>query len=143
MFYSAISAAYPYLILVSSTGDLTAVGGTNSSNPSATDYHIYTRPNDFVSKFSFFDNVPRSHKNLIGEYACVQGNLFNSTEGTDWDAPKFPFPIWSGAVSEAIWAIGAERNSDAVIGMSYAPGFQNLNSYEWTVCPPSTLVDIN
>lgn len=134
MFYDAISEAYPDLTVVSSTGDLTAVGGTGTAYPSATDFHIYTRPDYFVTQFDKFDNASREHKTLIGEYACVQGNLYNQIVGTDWDLPKLPWPTWVGAVSEAIWSLGIERNGDAVIGMSYAPGFQNLNSYEWTVC---------
>ena len=137
MFYDAISAAYPELIIISSTGDYTAVGGGNTSNPSATDYHTYTRPDYFVSQFGHFDNASREYKSLIGEYACIQGNVYNQIVGVDWDAPKLPWVIWVGSVSEAIFSLGAERNSDAVIGMSYAPGFQNLNSYEWAVRLPS------
>ncbi|TVY25586.1 Alpha-L-arabinofuranosidase A [Lachnellula hyalina] len=132
MFYEAISASYPDLILISSTGDYTAVGGSNTSNPSATDYHTYSRPDYFVSQFGHFDNASREYKSLIGEYACVQGNVYNQVVGVDWDAPKLPWNPWVGSVSEAIFSLGAERNGDAIIGMSYAPGFQNLNSYEWT-----------
>jgi alpha-N-arabinofuranosidase len=128
MFYNAISAKYPYLIIISSTGDLTALGPG-----SATDYHIYTRPDYFVSQFGYFDNANRSHKILVGEYAQVQYNLFGQITGTNWSAPKIEWPIWVGAVSESIWSLGVERNGDVTIGMSYAPGFQNLNSYVWTV----------
>ena len=63
----------------------------------------------------------------------MQGNVAGQPEGVDWNLPKFDYPVWIGAVSEAIWSIGAERNTDAVVGMSYAPGFQNLNSYSWSV----------
>ena len=128
MFYDAISAKYPHLTVISSTGDLTAVGPG-----SATDYHIYTRPDFFATQFGYFDNWNRSHKVLVGEYANVQYNLYGQITGTNWSAPKIQWPIWVGAVSEAIWSLGIERNGDTMIGMSYAPGFQNLNSYEWTV----------
>jgi alpha-N-arabinofuranosidase len=130
MFYDAITAKYPSITVISSTGDLTAVGPG-----SATDFHIYTRPDDFVSRFGFFDHSNRSHPILIGEYAMVQNNEAGQI-GTDWSAPRVPHTTWVGAVSEAVWSIGAERNSDVVFGMSYAPGFQNLNSYEWSVCFP-------
>jgi alpha-N-arabinofuranosidase len=132
MFYDAISEVYPELSIVSSTGDYTAIGGSGA-NATFTDYHIYTRPDTFVSKFGTFDHASREYKTLIGEYACVQENLKDTIAGVNWDLPKYEWPVWVGAVSEAIWSIGAERNGDAVIGMSYAPGFQNLNSYEWTV----------
>jgi len=48
------------------------------------------------------------------------------------------YPIWVGAVGEAIYTLGAERNGDIVIGASYAPGFQNLNDFQWAV----SLLDI-
>jgi hypothetical protein len=71
-------------------------------------------------------------------FASVQNNT-GVLEGTDWSAPKNPFPFWIGAVSEAVFMIGAERNAavDRVWGASYAPTLQNLNSYEWTVSEPS------
>jgi len=43
------------------------------------------------------------------------------------------YPSWIGAVAEAIFSLGAERNSYGIIGATYAPGFQNLNSFQWSV----------
>lgn len=129
MFYDAISAKYPNLTIISSTGDLTAVGPG-----SATDFHIYALPDYFVTQFGKWDNVPRTHKVLIGEYANVQYNILDQPlSGVNWSAPKLTWPIWAGAVSESVWSIGAERNGDVVLGQSYAPGFMNMNSYEWSV----------
>jgi alpha-N-arabinofuranosidase len=132
MFYKAISAAYPSLTIISSTGDYTAVAGSGAS-ASWTDYHTYSRPDKLVSQFHYFDSVSREHKTLIGEYAIIQENSPEGIIPVNWDLPKYKYPTWVGAVAEAIWNIGAERNGDAVMGMSYAPGFQNLNSYEWGV----------
>ncbi|CZR66471.1 probable alpha-N-arabinofuranosidase A precursor [Phialocephala subalpina] len=131
MFYDAITAAYPDLTIISSTGDYTAIGGSGET-ATWTDFHTYSRPDTLVSMFDKFDHASREYKTLIGEYAIVQENLEGQLAGVNWDLPKFPQPVWVGAVSEAIWSIGAERNSDAVVGMSYAPGFQNLNSYNWS-----------
>jgi alpha-N-arabinofuranosidase len=128
-FFSAIHAKYPWITVISSTGDLEATGAG-----SATDYHIYTRPDDFVSLFGYWDNAPRTNKVLVGEYANIQGNVFGEIVGTNWSAPRIDWPMWVGAVSEAVWSLGIERNGDNMIGMSYAPGFQNLNNYEWSVC---------
>ena len=41
------------------------------------------------------------------------------------------FPFWYGSVAEAIYLLSAERNSDKIIGAAYAPGFMNLNRWEW------------
>lgn len=41
------------------------------------------------------------------------------------------FPFWYGSVAEAIYLLSAERNADKIIGAGYAPGFMNLNRWEW------------
>ncbi|KIM98287.1 glycoside hydrolase family 51 protein [Oidiodendron maius Zn] len=129
MFHDAIRAAYPNISIISSTGDYSAVAANSS-----TDYHNYERPNIFASQFHLFDHADRTHPILLGEYAAVQFNAPQADQGVDWSgAEKFmPFPNWVGAVGETIYTLGAERNGDIVIGCSYAPGFQNLNSYQWT-----------
>jgi alpha-N-arabinofuranosidase len=130
-YYDAISAKYPDIIIISSTGDTSVQMGN-----SATDFHEYTRPDQFVSQFGYWDNLAnREHLTLIGEYANIQWNLPYIT-GVDWSAPKLPFPMWVGAVAETVFSLGAERNGYGIIGMSYAPGFQNVNSWEWSVRPP-------
>jgi len=53
-----------------------------------------------------------------GEYAIVQPNIQGKT-GVDWSAAKAPFAFWSGSVSEAVFLIGTERNSDVVWGTCY------------------------
>lgn len=129
-FYDAIHAAYPWITIISSTGDLTAVEGNNP-----TDYHEYARPNIFATQFDMFDNSDRSHPILIGEYATIQANKADPSAPVDWSGAedRIPYPSWVGAVGESIFTIGAERNSDVVIGASYAPGFQNTNNFQWAV----------
>jgi alpha-N-arabinofuranosidase len=131
LFFDAIHEKWPDLTLISSTQDQSVAGPG-----SAWDYHIYTRPDDFVAKFDYWDHVARNHSILQGEYANIQGNI-EGGGGTNWSAPRIPWPIWVGAVSESIWTLGIERNGDVMIGASYAPGFQNLNDYQWQVCLPS------
>jgi alpha-N-arabinofuranosidase len=115
---------------MSSTGDLTAISGH-----SATDYHEYARPNIYASQFGMFDNANRSHPILLGEYATIQPNMPNPSDPVDFSGaePRLPYPIWVGTVGEAIYTLGAERNGDIVIGASYAPGFQNVNNFQWAV----------
>jgi alpha-N-arabinofuranosidase len=133
-FFSAINAMYPWITVISSTGDLEATGPG-----SATDYHIYNRPDDFVSLFGYWDNAPRTNKVLVGEYGNIQGNVFGEIVGPNWVAPKIAWPMWVGAVSEAVWSLGVERNGDNMTGMSYTPSFQNSKNYEWSVGQPLSL----
>lgn len=139
-FYQAIHAAYPDITLISSTGDLTAFAGH-----SGTDYHEYARPNIYASQFGLWDNVDRSHPVLLGEYATIQANKADPSTPVDWSGAeaRLQYPIWVGAVGEAIYTLGAERNSDVVIGASYAPGFQNLNNFQWAVSLLDILITIH
>ncbi|CAN8100396.1 unnamed protein product [Discula destructiva] len=126
-FYDAISAAYPDILIFSSLSDLSYV-----YESSGQDYHQYTLPNYFVGQFNFFDNFAAGNPIQVGEFAVVQNNTDNPADSTIWTNPKNPWAYWIGAVAEAIFTIGMERNADRVWGWSYAPLLQNLNSYEWT-----------
>lgn len=92
-----------------------------------------------------WDNANRSHPVLLGEYATIQPNMANPSDPVDWSGaePRLPYPIWVGAVGEAIYTLGAERNGDIVIGASYAPGFQNLNDFQWAVSSNLPLTSAN
>ncbi|KAI9658774.1 MAG: hypothetical protein M1821_002334 [Bathelium mastoideum] len=124
-FYDAISSAYPNITIIASTIALDPFPGNASG-----DYHQYTLPDYFVSQFNFFDNYTSQHPILLGEYATVQQNL-PGNPGVNFSNPRVPFPFWIGSVGEAVYLLGAERNADKIIGASYAPTLQNLNSYEW------------
>lgn len=128
MFYNAIHAAYPDILVISSVQDLSSVGAPHTS---ATDFHQYLRPDDFAAQFNLFDHNNRNYPILLGEYAVIQPNANGAP--VDWNAPKMPYGTWIGAVGEAIYLLGSERNGDVVLGASYAPGFQNVNNFQWTV----------
>jgi alpha-N-arabinofuranosidase len=126
-FASAITAQYPHITPISSTGDRLA-----ETPGSATDFHQYTRPDIFVSEFDHWDNIAESdHLFLIGEYAVLEGNVADGSD-VNFSAPHNPYPSWVGSVAEAVFSIGAERSSFGILGMSYAPTLQNLNSVQWT-----------
>lgn len=129
-FYDAIHAVYPELTLISSTGDLTAIAGS-----SGTDYHQYGRPDHFAAEFGYWDNADPHHKVVVGEFAVIQENANPPETAVDWSGvePRLAYPNWVGAVAEAVFCLGTERSSVAVLGVTYAPGFQNLNSFQWAV----------
>lgn len=41
------------------------------------------------------------------------------------------YPFWYGSCAEAVYLMSGERNSDKIIGASYAPTFMNYNRWEW------------
>lgn len=147
-FFNAIKAKYPNITVFSSTVEFSP-----KPRGAGQDYHQYTvgltgmlkpllhnigsnsihqRPDYLVSQFNFFDQYERGRPTIIGEYAAIQDNS-GRVEGPNWNLPRNKFPSWIGAVGEAVFLLGAERNSDRVFGTCYAPLLQNLNSYQWAV----------
>lgn len=112
-FYDAIKAKYPDMKLVANVW-----GGTPTNRPAEiVDEHYYSNPNFFIQNANKYDSYSRTGpKVYVGEYAvtehCGQGNLM-------------------GAIGEAAFMTGMERNSDVVIMSSYAPLFANVNYKKW------------
>lgn len=91
------------------------------------------RPDHFIAEFGYFDSATAANPVVVGEYAIIQNNTGNDAEPVNWNRPRVDYPFWMGTVGEAVFLLGAERNSDRVMGTVYAPLLQNLNSYQWTV----------
>lgn len=131
MFYKAIRAAYPDIHIISSTVTLPLP----DDDLVLGDYHTYGRPNNMVLQFNDFDQNTSAHKVFLGEYASIQDNVGpnNDSAPVDWSGTgnRWPIARWIGTVAEAVYLIGAERNSDAILGAGYAPTLQNVNSYQW------------
>jgi alpha-L-arabinofuranosidase len=132
MYYNAIKAAYPDMNIIASAVSV------NIQLSNAGDDHQYTRPDQFVSQFNYFDDFSTAHKTLIGEYANIQDNLAGGG-GANFGEPKRIWASWVGTVAEAVVWIGSERNTDHIIGASYAPLLANLNDYQWTVISSSNM----
>lgn len=128
-YFAAIHAKYPDILVIAST----VVNVANQSAGSGGDYHDYARPDLMVSQFNYFDHFDPTYPTLIGEYAVFEPNNGDPTAGADFTIASPAYPWWVGTIAEAVFEIGAERNADKILGASYAPLLQNINSYEWTV----------
>ena len=113
-FYRAIKAKYPRLTLISPLG----LGGQHRhERVDMIDPHWYVAPEFFLSSSRLFDQQERGgYAVYVGEYAVNQqvggGNLL-------------------GALAEAAFLSGMERNSDLVKMASYAPLLENVNDRVW------------
>ncbi|MCV9387365.1 alpha-L-arabinofuranosidase C-terminal domain-containing protein [Reichenbachiella ulvae] len=78
------------------------------------DPHWYRDAEFFFANTQLFDTIPRGKFDIYaGEYACIQqGNMY-------------------GALSEAAFMTGMERNADIVKMASYAPLLENVNYRNW------------
>ena len=128
VFEKAIHAIYPEIRLIGSAGpDVTSERFTAAWNfyeshgqeenfVYAVDEHYYMRPEWFLSHTDFYDSYPRSRKVFSGEYAAHPENGRNTLEG---------------ALAEAAFLTGVERNADVVLLSSYAPLFGRHGFDQW------------
>ena len=119
MFANAIRAAYPQLKLIATTP-------VTNGPVDIVDEHYYNNdPQYFAENAHLFDSVSRTGpKVIVGEYATTNGT---------------PTGTLANAVGEAAFLTGTERNSDLVLGASYAPLLVNVNVPSW----PTNLIGYN
>jgi alpha-L-arabinofuranosidase len=111
-FYRAIRAKYPDIKFVADGWD-----DFGDCPPDVVDDHYYDSPEWFMRNADLYDKKDRNGPRVfVGEYAvtkdCGLGNL-------------------RGAIGEAAFMTGLERNSDEVVMASYAPLLVNLNHRAW------------
>jgi alpha-L-arabinofuranosidase len=115
LFVNAIKAKYPKMQLIANVWH----GCPTNPPPAIIDEHYYNVPEFFMAQAGKYDKYDRKGpKVFVGEYAvtrdCGLGNL-------------------RGAVGEAAFMAGMERNSDVVIMAAYAPLFCNANHKRWPI----------
>jgi alpha-N-arabinofuranosidase len=105
-FYDAIKAKNPRLQLIATT----PVSGHVMD---VVDDHYYRRAEQFFADSHHYDKADRSGpKIFVGEWATREGT---------------PTPNMGGALGDAAWMTGMERNSDLIVLSSYAPLLVNVN----------------
>ncbi|QRV80273.1 alpha-L-arabinofuranosidase [Ceratobasidium sp. AG-Ba] len=120
-FANAISAKYPQLKLISTTN----YGAALNPTPKYVDIHHYERPSYFINRYGMYDNrtlYPPTVQIFEGEYAVIRNNAVDT---------RLEFPTLEGAVAEATFMAGMEKNSDLVFAAAYAPVLQHINSTQW------------
>jgi alpha-N-arabinofuranosidase len=129
-FAAAIKAKYPNIKLVSSAGPAPAGAEFDSlwSNlrrmkADIIDEHYYMAPQWFFQNTGRYDHYDRSGpKVFAGEYAVQTAGVARPDNRNNWQ----------GALAEAAFMTGLERNSDVVAMASYAPLFAHVDAWQWT-----------
>lgn len=135
LFEKAIHEKYPQMKLIGSAGpDIISdhyrdawsfyreEGAANGDFCYAVDEHYYVKPEWFYDHVDFYDEYPRDVKVFSGEYAAHPENGMNNPAAN----------TLKGALSEAAFLTGVERNADVVILASYAPLFARLGYAQWS-----------
>jgi alpha-L-arabinofuranosidase len=116
LFVRAIHDKYPEIKIIANEW---AGGHPNNPMPEIIDEHYYNNPDWFIWNSNKYDTYDRKGpKIFIGEYAVTSGTGNGNLRG---------------AIGEAAWMTGMERNSDIVFMSSYAPLFCNANHKAWPV----------
>jgi alpha-L-arabinofuranosidase len=116
LFVKAIKAKYPEIQLIANHW---AGGYPTQPMPEIVDEHYYNTPEWFMRNAHHYDSYDRNGpKIFVGEYAVTR----NTGKGN-----------LRGAIGEAAFMTGMERNSDVVIMAAYAPLFCNANHKRWPV----------
>lgn len=117
--YAAVKAAYPLLPTIANC-DLTAGGTNHTVQLDYYDLHVYPGlVDDFIQLQYSFDAYARND---------TSPRVFNSEYATIGE-PEFG--SLGGAIGEAVWMVGLERNSDVVPMAAYAPLLANTHDYHW------------
>ena len=92
----------------------------------ASDEHFYVSPEWLYSHADVYDGYPRGALVYAGEFAAhVPGSgcgMFNAPQANAWE----------GALAEAAFMTGMERNADVVVMRSYAPLFARVGYTQWS-----------
>ncbi len=116
LFYKAIKAKYPDVQLIANDWQRNV---PKDPKPDLVDEHYYSTPEFFMQQAHRYDNYDRNGpKIFVGEYAVTR----NTGKGN-----------LRGAIGEAAFMTGLERNSDIVAMAAYAPLFCNANHKRWPV----------
>lgn len=134
-FEKAIHEKYPEMRLIGSAGpDITSNHYEEAwdfyqkeaqGNPDfcyAVDEHYYVKPEWFYAHTDFYDEYPRNVKVFSGEYAAHPVSGMNMPEAN----------TLGGALAEAAFLTGVERNADVVVLASYAPLFARIGYAQWS-----------
>ncbi len=133
-FEKAVHGQYPKIRLIGSAGpDIVsdrhrdawafyhAEAEKNGNFCYAVDEHYYVKPEWFLGHTDFYDRYPRSVKVFSGEYAAHPA--FEKADEAN---------TLGGALAEAAFLTGIERNADVVVLASYAPLFARIGYVQWT-----------
>lgn len=139
LFEKRIHEKYPDLKIIGTVGPTVGTDTHKSAwkwtrenlekNPEfvyAADEHFYVSPEWLFAHADMYDHYPRVGKVCAGEYAAhlpeAGGGKFNAPQSN----------VWEGALAEAAFMTGMERNADVVVMSAYAPLFARLGYAQWS-----------
>jgi alpha-L-arabinofuranosidase len=130
VFADSLKAKHPEIKLVAASGPApagepfeTMWANWRQLKPDYVDEHYYMAPDWFLKNTGRYDHYDRSGpKVFAGEYAAQTDSTTSAKNRNNW----------KGAIAEAAFMTGLERNGDVVQMASYAPLLANVDAWQWT-----------
>jgi alpha-N-arabinofuranosidase len=129
LFAAELKAKHPEIKLVVSAGPSpsgepfdTMWSNWRQLKPDIVDEHYYMSPDWFLTNTARYDHYDRSGPKIFaGEYAAQTAGTTSAENSNNW----------KGAIAEAAFMTGLERNGDVVQMASYAPLLANVDAWQW------------
>ncbi len=130
VFERTIKARYPEMIIVSGSGPFPdgemfdyGMEELKKLNAEIIDEHYYRTPEWFFENADRYDKYDRNGPKIFaGEYASQSVAIASPDNKNNWN----------GALAEAAFMTGLERNAEVVHLTSYAPLFAHAEGWQWT-----------
>ena len=130
LFAAALKSKHPEIALISSAGPSPSGkefdylwSNLRQLHADIVDEHYYARPEWFLANSARYDGYDRKGpKVFAGEYAAQTDRVVSLENRNNWE----------GAIAEAAFITGLERNADVVAMASYAPLFAHVDAWQWT-----------
>lgn len=130
LFSAALKSKHPEIALVGSAGPSPSGkefeylwSNLRKLKTDFIDEHYYAAPSWFLENSGRYDRYDRSGPKVFGgEFAAQTSGVAKTDNRNNWD----------GALAEAAFMTGLERNADVVRMASYAPLFAHVDAWQWT-----------
>lgn len=132
-FAKVLTEKHPEIELITTTGPFpdgkefdylnTTLRGMKDARVDIIDEHYYRAPEWFRENATRYDSYDRKGPKIFaGEYASQTVAIASPDNKNNWN----------GAMSEAAFMTGLERNAEVVVMASYAPLFAHIDGWQWT-----------
>lgn len=127
-FSSAVAKAAPNVTPVS-----TSPYYTPKSKLKAIDQHDYNVPKNLISRWDERDSWPRNGTTVAElEFSNLNSGLCSEGSNIYKNACRLKVPTLIGAIAEATFMMGFERNGDITFSAAYAPLLDHADHSQWT-----------
>jgi len=129
-FHDPLAKAFPQKLLMSSSPY-----SVPKNQLKAIDQHDYNTPKNLIGRYNERDSWPRNGTTVWElEFSVINSGLCGEADSTDLynNDCRLTTPTQAGAIAEATFMMGLEKNGDITPSAAYAPLFKNNGASQWS-----------